>query len=1306
MAQSIFTPGPGVYNVQAESPVAAVDPGYGAIGQGLSNLGTGLATYMKLSGSGSGSKTGPSRDEVAEWGEGIQKIAGLPESQRAIAYKKLVGATADKGVNVGNQALTSIASTFLGDSPQFTVGEKFEDVQEEAMIKSPEFGAIFAQSSLANPGLPDDQKYQIAQDQFMRIQATQASLEQAATFAKGVWNAPDGGEAKVLAQAMAVRNFSLFDAVGKFEEGGLPASLSSLDNYGARLNAERVKYNSLARLGGVSEEDLKDYNAQIDQYTKEIENLKTTLNNDNVTPALKKVLGEVLGGNVKGLSTIADVVARLSVLESGKLAPDLQIRVMEAIGLSGGKYPTDPKELATVLGNGVSRQILESVTDTLGSRVAERPSVLDRFDLGFGTRPTPVEGSVDGQPPAQVTTSVPGTSVVTIEDLANSTDPVVKDLAIKYVNMPPSQLSPQAKTAEIFLLAPPTGPMTKDQSEIFADKVIAFSLGSQSKDKNQPYSARFVSRFWNSPNFLANMENLKTANPSLYGQVKSVLAGHLEKEINVNSKRTETAARKITEKAPWVSYDVDTGRLEINPSFYTRDAAGNLIPNRSTFEEIPPSEKLAFLKDLTENYGGDIQAAALDSYQKLDTLKFQFLKVPGYKDVKEFMDRANSTKAVAQAEANLNRDELNAVKLAPETYIRQRANRGTAVSWIGQGEEVNSLIFRGRPLARAKKRNIDQASDALSSIGQAVEDAFTFEGSGRTVTDPETGIAYNQGQTMDQAPPPPIVQPAGATSGISSVIEGGAGFTTVTKADGTVVKREGLRSWRNNNPGNLEAGDFATSKGAVGDDGRYAVFKTYEEGREAMQSLLFEGKNYRDKTISEAISRYAPPKENDTDLYIKRVTDALGVSDSTKLSDLSGDQRATMLDAMQKHEGFKEGTETVVEPSSGTGLDSQGRPFIRPEVGAEVTESSMLGSVFEAGKQALQAIGVDEETGKRVLDQLSEAGVLIKEEVSDLVSGKPSMPLPPRRPEFLGGLPEAQAKKISTEESYKKLNIEEIANDTAANGVMKETVAITSRAIANRKNPLGAIITEWFGVSENNKVGRDTLKAVFKSAIPSTDWENADLTDFAWCTAALSAILYDTNNLMDNQPNLDSSDEPSRLKRNIRRAGIRIQSDRNKALAYSTVGTALPLTKETPSFSSLSNEKIPEKIPDNTPVGSLVVFSWGMNEEGKEGKGHTALYTGRQQLKSSDRSKLIFGNNKKVPHILVAGGNQGDQLKLSWFPAADVRDLRKLKNIPDMTREEIQVLNRLTKAEGAERNVTFPEGYDKILPPRRPESME
>ena len=297
-----------------------------------------------------------------------------------------------------------------------------------------------------------------------------------------------------------------------------------------------------------------------------------------------------------------------------------------------------------------------------------------------------------------------------------------------------------------------------------------------------------------------------------------------------------------------------------------------------------------------------------------------------------------------------------------------------------------------------------------------------------------SGLNLNQGsgQTMDQAPPPPpaIVQPAGATSGISSVNEGGDGFTTVTKADGTVVKREGLRSWRNNNPGNLEAGDFATSKGAVGDDGRYAVFKTYEEGREAMRSLLFEGKNYRGKTISEAITRYAPPKENDTALYIKRITDALGVSDSTKLSDLNDDQRVTMLDAIQKHEGFKEGTETVVEPSSGPGLDSQGRPFLRPEAGAEITQGNMLGGVISSIRSALN-LGSDEEA-QSVAEKLMQSGVIPRR--PEGLSVDEPMRLPPVRGPEQSNLPPsnprlaaAQLRQQSRNQASIDLNSESLA---------------------------------------------------------------------------------------------------------------------------------------------------------------------------------------------------------------------------------------------------------------------------------------
>ena len=145
-----------------------------------------------------------------------------------------------------------------------------------------------------------------------------------------------------------------------------------------------------------------------------------------------------------------------------------------------------------------------------------------------------------------------------------------------------------------------------------------------------------------------------------------------------------------------------------------------------------------------------------------------------------------------------------------------------------------------------------------------------------------------------------------------SVVEAGAGYTVVTNDEGQTVRREGTRAWRNNNPGNIEAGRFADSMGAIGSDGRFAVFPTYEAGREAKKALLFESSSYRDRTITSAINRYAPPSENNTNRYIRAVADAIGVSPGTRLSSLSDAQRETMLDAMERVEGFKEGREVVV----------------------------------------------------------------------------------------------------------------------------------------------------------------------------------------------------------------------------------------------------------------------------------------------------------------------------------------------------------------------------------------------------------
>lgn len=143
-----------------------------------------------------------------------------------------------------------------------------------------------------------------------------------------------------------------------------------------------------------------------------------------------------------------------------------------------------------------------------------------------------------------------------------------------------------------------------------------------------------------------------------------------------------------------------------------------------------------------------------------------------------------------------------------------------------------------------------------------------------------------------------------STSPIVSVVEAGEGFITVRRQNGTEERLEGNRASRNNNPGNIQYGEFAKSAGAIGTDGRFAVFPSYEVGRAAKKKLLWDTKSYSGKTIEEAINRYAPPSENDTKSYVKTVSSAVGVPANTPMSSLSEDQKEVMLDAMERVEGF------------------------------------------------------------------------------------------------------------------------------------------------------------------------------------------------------------------------------------------------------------------------------------------------------------------------------------------------------------------------------------------------------------------
>lgn len=142
---------------------------------------------------------------------------------------------------------------------------------------------------------------------------------------------------------------------------------------------------------------------------------------------------------------------------------------------------------------------------------------------------------------------------------------------------------------------------------------------------------------------------------------------------------------------------------------------------------------------------------------------------------------------------------------------------------------------------------------------------------------------------------------------IAAVIESGPGYLVVQRPDGTRQRLQGSRNWRNNNPGNLEAGPFARAMGAIGSDGRFAIFPTYAAGRAAKEALIFEGGNYKNLTLSQTISRYAPPSENDTAWYQRTVLSAVSGVDQP-MNKYTPSQRDRILSAMERVEGFKPGT--------------------------------------------------------------------------------------------------------------------------------------------------------------------------------------------------------------------------------------------------------------------------------------------------------------------------------------------------------------------------------------------------------------
>lgn len=146
--------------------------------------------------------------------------------------------------------------------------------------------------------------------------------------------------------------------------------------------------------------------------------------------------------------------------------------------------------------------------------------------------------------------------------------------------------------------------------------------------------------------------------------------------------------------------------------------------------------------------------------------------------------------------------------------------------------------------------------------------------------------------------------------------------------EGQPADQASTRSWRNNNPGNHCEGDFSRRNGSIGKAGkipnkknrdlRFAVYPDYETGRKAQALRLKEGTMYIDCTLNEFVRTYVGVEKGEPDNpevinYRKAIKFFTKFDMERTIRSLNDKEYEQLLDAMKKHEGWREGKEEYNE---------------------------------------------------------------------------------------------------------------------------------------------------------------------------------------------------------------------------------------------------------------------------------------------------------------------------------------------------------------------------------------------------------
>lgn len=111
------------------------------------------------------------------------------------------------------------------------------------------------------------------------------------------------------------------------------------------------------------------------------------------------------------------------------------------------------------------------------------------------------------------------------------------------------------------------------------------------------------------------------------------------------------------------------------------------------------------------------------------------------------------------------------------------------------------------------------------------------------------------------------------------------------------------RGLRNNNPGNIRKNSDVFQGEKTSSDKEFKQFKSMAYGYRAIFKILSNYyRNYKLDTIRKMIGRWAPENENDTDAYVKAVSDYAGIPADDPINVNDREQMIRIVAAMSRIE--------------------------------------------------------------------------------------------------------------------------------------------------------------------------------------------------------------------------------------------------------------------------------------------------------------------------------------------------------------------------------------------------------------------